>query len=199
MNKYFNFKSIALFLSISFFMSSCNGDDKKNDDTANSPASTTTAITTNTETVPAPKRAAFAGNLDILKVGRKVFTDLPNGTKLVYSHNFGADDKVHLKGWVLQGVTFPGATMELENGSATAVTFDATTYFSNVVLLTNDFNAIRKALLDDPNLQYVLFVPYKVDTNFIGYKIYPSITSAFANTEAFAPAGEANPSPPKIY
>jgi len=201
MKKYFNLKSIILFLSVIFFMSSCKDDDKKNDDTANSPASTTTATTTNTTTEPVPKKATFAGNLDILRVGRKAFTDLPNGTKLVYSHNFGADDKVHLKGWVLVGNTFPGTSMELENVSASGETFDANTYFSNVVLMPNPngFNEIRKALLDDPNYKYVLFIPYKVDTYFIGYHIYPSITGAFTNTEGFAPVADANPSPPKNY
>lgn len=181
-------------------MSSCNGDDKKNDDTSNSPASTTTATSTNTTTEPEQKGAAFAGTLDILMVGRKAFTDLPIGTKLVFSHNF-ANGKVHLKGWVLQGNTFPGTTMELQNGSASNETYDATTYFSNVVLMPSPkgFNEIRKALVDDPNLQYVLFVPYKVNTYFIGYHIYPSITPAFANTEGFASTADANPSPPKIY
>lgn len=198
MSKYFNFRSIALFLSISFFMSSCNGDDKKNDDTTNSPASTTTATSTNAQTEPTPKKAAFAGNLDILSVARKAFTDLPEGTKLVFSHNF-ADDKVHLKGWVLRGNAFPGSFMELQNGSDAGVAYDATTFFSNVVLMPDDFNAIRRALVKDPNFKFVLFYPYKVDTYFIGYHIYPSITPAFAGTEAFAPIADANPSPPRNY
>jgi hypothetical protein len=199
MSKYFNFKSIALFFSIIFFISSCRDDDTSTSDTSASTTTTTSTDASPVTTTPVANAAAFAGTLDILMVGRRAFTDLPNGTKLVFSHNFGADDKVHVKGWVLQGNTFPGTSMQLENGAPSNESYDGTTYFSNVVLMPNSFNDIKRALLDDPNWQYVLFIPYKVDTYFIGYHIYPSITKAFASPGAFAPTAEANPSPPRIY
>jgi hypothetical protein len=198
MSNYFNFKSIALFFSMIFFMSSCNDDGGS---ASNTSSSTNTATSTDASPAATPSVAeppVFGGRLDILIAERTAFTSLPDGIKLVYSHNFGADNKVHLKGWQLQGNRFPGATMELENGAASNETYGSTTYFGNVVLMPDDVRNIKNELAHDANLKYVLFFPHKVDNYFIGYIIYTSITKA-KNTEGVAATAEANPSPPRLY
>jgi hypothetical protein len=196
MRKRFKLSHIALFLVV--LLSSCNDDGKKGDDTgsANSAATTSSSPSTNTG---ADQPKALAGALDILVAERTVFTNLNPGTKIVYSHRFGTDGKVHMSGWVLQGNTFPGNPMPLENGTPSNITYNDNTFFGNVVLLPADFNKIRNALIGDQNLQYVLFFPKIVDTYFIGYDIYPSVAKLTTITAGLIPTAEANPSPPRIY
>ena len=196
MRKHFKLRSIALFLIV--LLSSCNDDGEKVDDAGSTNSATTTSSSTTTNTV-ADQPKALEGFLDILIAERKVFTDLNPGTKIVYSHSFGADGKVHMSGWVLQGNTFPGNAMPLQNGVPSNITYNDNTFFGNVVLMPADFNKIRNALIGDPNLQYVLFLPRIVDTYFIGYGIYPSVTKLTSITAGLAPTAEANPSPPRLY
>jgi hypothetical protein len=192
MNKYFKLNIVVFFIC---FIASCANDTSTN--TTGTDSGTATSTSTNaTDAVAKSEPHPLSGTLDILIAPRKAFTDLGMSTKLVYSHNFGTDGKVHLKGWVLVGNNFPGPTMPLQNGGASNETFDQDTYFSNVVLSPADFNKIRNSLLGDTNLQFVLFLPYKVDTYFVGYHIYTSITSAFS-TPGLAATAEANPSPPR--
>ena len=195
MNKYFKL-NIVVFISFICFLSSCN-DDKSTTTTTDSANTTGTSPNTNTSVAPGEPHP-FAGKLDILVADRAAFTDLPNGTKLVFTHNFGDDDKVHLKGWVLIGNNFPGTTVTITNGAPSNESFDASTYFSNVVLMPNAFNKIKSELTDDANLKFVLFLPRKVDNYFIAYDIYTSVTSAL-NNQGLAPTAEANPSPPRTY
>ena len=197
MKKYFKL-NIVVFFSFIWFISCADDTDKTDTTSTDSTTATSTSANTNTA-VAQGEPHPFAGKLDILVAPRKAFTDLGNGTKLVYSHNFGADGKVHLKGWVLVGNTFPGTAMELQNGSPSNESYDDKTYFSNVVLHPNEFNKIKNSLLGDPNLQFVLFLPYKVDTYFIAYHVYTSITSAFSGDQQLVATADANPSPPKVY
>jgi hypothetical protein len=195
MNKYFKL-NIVVFICFICTFSSCS-DDKSTTTTTDSTAATGISPNTNTG-VAQGEPHPLSGNLDILVAPRAAFTDLNPGTKLVYSHNFGSDGKPHLKGFVLVGTVFSGTTMELQNGTPSNETYDNDTYFSNVVLHPGEFNKVRNELIRDPNWQYVLFLPYKVDTYFVGYHLYPSVTSAFTS-QAFAPVADANPSPPRTY
>ena|ERR1700741_4240107 len=198
MRRYFKLSNIALFLSFIVLLSSCTDDGKKDDDTSSINSAATTSSSPSTSTI-ADQAKALTGTLDILVAERKVFTDLNPGTKIVYSHSFGTDGRVHMSGWVLQGNTFPGNPMALQNGAPSNITYNDNTFFGNVVLMPADFNKIRNALIGDPNLKYVLFLPKIVDTYFIGYSIYTSVASSTPLTESLAPTSEANPSPPKTY
>lgn len=195
MNKYIKLNIVVL-ISLICFISSCNDED--NTTTATDSVSATGSSPTTNTGVAQGEPHPLAGNLDILVAPRAAFTDLSPGTKLVYTHNFGAGGKPHLKGFVLVGTVFSGATMELQNTTPSNETYNSDTYFSNVVLHPGDFNKVRNELIRDPNWQYVVFLPYKVDTYFVGYHIYPSVTSAFTS-QSFAPLADANPSPPKVY
>ncbi len=180
------------------FVSSCN-DDSSNTSTTSTTSTdlaTATSASSNTTTASRNQTQALAGTLDILIADRATFTNLPNGTKIVFSHNFGANNKVHLKGWVAVGTTFPGTTVALTNGAPSDETFDASTFFSNVVLMPGEFKKIKDRLNGDPNYMYVLFLPKKVDTYFVGYDIYASIGSSFTS-QALAADAVANPSPPR--
>ena len=196
MKKYFKL-NIVVFIGFICFISSCN-DDKSTTTTTDSATATNTSPTTNTG-VAQGEPHPLSGNLDILVAPRTAFTNLNPGTKLVYSYNFDAQGKPHLKGWILVGTVFSGATMDLQNGAASNETYDDNTNFSNVVLQPGEFTKVRQSLLGDPNLQYVIFFPYKVDTYFIGYHIYTSVSSAFSVPVGLAPTAEANPSPPRTY
>ena len=196
MRKRFKLSNIALFLIV--LLSSCNDDGKKGDDTVSANSAATTSSSPSANTV-ADQPKALAGALDILVAERTVFTNLNPGTKIVYCHSFGTDRRVHMSGWVLQGNTFPGNPMPLENGAPSSITYNDNTFFGNVVLMPGDFNKIRNALIGDPNLQYVLFLPKIVDTYFIGYSIYTSVAKSTTISESLAPTAEANPSPPRIY
>lgn len=194
MNKHLKTNFFLLLLCTCFVLS-CNNEPGNKSSSDTSPSSNSPATSTAAEK---EKPAALAGTLDILVAPRSSFTGLPLGTKLVFTHSFGSSNKPQLTGWVLVGNTFPGTTVTTTNGAASSVSFDASTYFSNVVLMPDGFNKIRNALTGDPNLQFVLFVPKKVNTNFIGYDIYVSVASAFTAT-GLAATADANPSPPKTY
>ena len=191
--------NIVVLIGFTCFILSCNNEPAKSDDTnSNAASSTNTATNTTKKAEEVEKPQALAGNMDILIATRNSFTSLPNGTKLVFSHSFDTNGKPHLTGWVLVGNTFPGAMVATTNGAPSAVAYDNSTYFSNVVLMPSDFNKIKTALTNDNNLQFVLFLPKKVNTNFIGYDIYVSIAGAFTST-GLAATAEANPSPPRTY
>ena len=196
MTSYFKSNIVVLFSSICL-LSSC-ADDAKDNTTSTDSASATSSSPNTSTSVAQGEPHPFAGKLDMLVAERAAFTDLPNGTKLVFTHNFGDDERVHLKGWVLIGSNFPGTTMTITNGAPSNESFDASTYFSNVVLMPNAFNKIKSELTADNNLKFVLFLPRKVDNYFIAYDIYTSVTSAL-NNQGLAPTAEANPSPPKTY
>src|SRR4030095_30214 len=95
MRKHFNFKSIALFFPVIFFLLSCNSDDKKNDDTAstNSAAAKSTSTSTTTSQSKLP-----SGTLDTLWVAAGKFKNLSTA-RLVLSFQIVGPDTLTLYGW----------------------------------------------------------------------------------------------------
>jgi len=202
MHKHFNLKSIFLFLSVIFFASSCNDEEKKNDDTANAAASTAAATSTNTATVPQPKKTALTGVLDNLWVKAADFKTLKNSKKVVFSFTFRDPDILTLWGWQCHDDNCTdnfsdNPDLKLNKGKPSSANYGPNVIFGNIVILKDGVKPIKDKL---GNIyQYVVFVPYN-DGDYIRYKIFitkddPSATLTEANLEDTGI--ETNPSPPK--
>jgi hypothetical protein len=202
MSKHFNFKSIALFLSVISFLSSCTGDDKKNDETTNAATSTTTVNSTNTAVAAEPKKTALTGTLDNLWVLGTKFQELSNGKKVVFSFTFRDPDILTLWGWQCHdnNCTNNFSTnpdLQLNKGKPSAANYGPNVIFGNVVIFRDGIKAIKDKL--GSTYQYVVFVPYN-DGEYIRYKIYvtnddPGAALTALNLEDTGI--ETNPSPPK--
>ena len=201
MSKYFNFKSIALFFSISFFISSCSSDEKKTEETTNLPASTTTATTINNAVASEPKRAALIGTLDTLTVEASKFSNLRPNKKVVFSFTFRNPDTLTLWGWQCQDNNctnnfLKDPDLPLVKGKASSVQYGPNVIFGNVVIFKKGIDVIMDSI--DKGYQEVVFVPAN-DGEYIKYKIYVRNNSKTAiPTFTLEDTGiETNPSPPK--
>ena len=194
MNKYLRKKSIYwILMACCLFVISCGNNETEGNDTATAAPSNNTPATT----TPAPKAVLNNGPLDVLYTGRATFDNVQNGTRLVFAHSVGANNKILLSGWQQQGNQFPaGSKFDLTNSTQSNLQYGTGVYISNVTLLPAGTNAIKTAL-NDATMLYVVFTPKMVNTYFIGYDIsvsggIPTLSSQAVNTIA-----EANPSPPR--
>lgn len=204
MKKYFNLKSIILFLSVIFFMSSCKDDDKKNDDTnaTNSAPNTNTAPSTNTAAAAEPKKAALTGTLDNLWVLGTEFKKLKDKKKVVFSFTFRDPDTLTLWGWQCQNNNctdnfLDPPDLKLSKAKPSGKSYGPNVIFGNVVILKDGVKPIKDWI--DKGYLNVVFVPYN-DGEYIRYKIYvtnddPRAALTALNLEDTGI--ETNPSPPK--
>ena len=201
MSKYFNFKSIPLFLPVIFFLSSCQ-DEKKTDDNSNSAASTSTATSTNTATVPEPKKAALTGTLDNLWIEAATFRALRDNKKIVFSFTFRDPDILTLWGWQCKNDNctdnFPDPpALELKKWNPSTISYGPNVIFGNVVIFRKDVKTIMDWI--DKGYNYVVFVPNNAG-DYIRYdiKVTNDDPKAVTTTLTLEDTGiDTNPSPPK--
>jgi len=202
MNKYFNFKSIALFFSLIFFASSCNSDDKKGDDSTNTATSTTTATTTNAAAGESKKAAALTGTLNNLWIEASKFRVLKDNKKIVFSFTFRDPDLLTLWGWQCKNDNctdnFPDPpALELKKWNASGTSYGPNVIFGNVVIFRKDVKPIMDWI--DKGYNYVVFVPYNAG-DYIRYdiKVTNDDPHAESTTLTLEDTGiDTNPSPPK--
>jgi len=193
MSKYLIKNFICWFIiACCLFVISCGNNPPKGKDTGKAVA------TNNTPTTATPDAQMLNnGPLDVLYTGRSTFDNVGMGTKLVFAHSVGANNKILLSGWQQQGNQFPaGSKFDLTNGIQSNVQYGTGVYISNVTLPPDETNKVKTAL-NNTNMLYVVFTPKMVDTYFIGYDITVSPGIPALSSQAVNAIAEANPSPPR--
>ena len=157
----------------------------------------------------APPQGSFiAGNLDTVWMDSAIFVNLGAGTRLTFRFYIDTPNNISLRGWTGNSNSWDSPPdVYLKTGRQSKVTFGKGSYFGNLQLSPNNYNAIKQKLIST-NSKYVVFGPFNPTTGIkvgqILYKIYvtsdypgnltPSIIYKFLVEDTGI---ETNPSPPK--
>lgn len=203
MSKKILIRQISFVLLMLLFSLSCNNPETDAAKTDN-PDSTGVAVP------PADPSQAnlFTGRLDTLWIDSLTFVDLGPGTRLTFRFYIDTPNNISLRGWTGNSNSWDSPPdVYLKTGRQSTVKFGAGSYFGNLQLSPNNYNAIKQKLQDTKS-KYVVFGPVNPTTGVtagqILYKIYvtsdtphilsPSIVYKFMLEETGI---ETNPSPPK--
>ncbi len=191
-----------VFLLLLFF-ASCNNPDTD-------AAKTNTTDSAGADAAPAspPQASQIAGRLDTLWMDSATFVNLGQGTRLTFRFYIDTPNNISLRGWTGNSNSWDSPPdVYLKTGRQSTVQYGTGSYFGNLQLSPNNYNAIKQ-VLDNSHSKYVVFGPVNpttgVDAGQILYKIYvtsdypgpssPAIVYKFLVTDTGI---ETNPSPPK--
>jgi hypothetical protein len=192
-----------LFIVMLLFTASCNNNDSA---TAKTDAESTTDKSTTPDVVMSAND--LSGNLDTLWIDSASFVKQGVGPRLTFRF-FDTLNKFTIHGWSGNPGSYNNKPpdVRLLIGRQSTVKFGSGSYFGNLQLAPNDYNAICSKL-NTTHTKYVVFGPVNPNTGVLAGQIYYDIfvtndnpadpSPTFVHMFVLDPTGTStNPSPPR--